>query len=72
MVRSSVLRAVVALHLSAENNHPNLACDTLRGAVDVDIPVTAVTRNEMLRVTLDDDGARLERHDLPPPQASKE
>jgi hypothetical protein len=25
----------------------------------------AVTRNEMLRVTLDGDGAHLERHDLP-------
>jgi len=64
-VKSSVLRAVVALHLSAENNSPNLVCETLRGAVDADIPVTAVTRNEMLRVTLDGDGAHLERHDLP-------
>jgi len=52
-VKSSVLRAVVALHLSAENNCPNLACETLRGAVDADLPVTAVTRNEMLRVKLD-------------------
>ncbi len=65
-VQSSVLRAVVALHLSAENNCPNLVCETLRSAVDEDIPVTAVTRNEMLRVTLDGDGACLERHDLSP------
>jgi len=64
-VKSSVLRAVVALHLSAENNCPNLVCETLRGAVGEDIPVTAVTRNEMLRVTLDRDGAHLERRDLP-------
>jgi len=64
-VKSSVLRAVVALHLSAENNCPNLVCETLRGVVDEDIPVTAVTRKEMLRVTLDGDGAHLERHDLP-------
>jgi phosphoribosyl 1,2-cyclic phosphodiesterase len=64
-VKSSVLRAVVALHLSAENNCPNLVCETLRGVVDADIPVTAVTRKEMLRVTLDGDGAHLERHDLP-------
>ncbi len=64
-VKSSVLRAVVALHLSAENNCPNLVCETLRSAVGEDIPVTAVTRNEMLRVTLDRDGAHLERRDLP-------
>jgi len=64
-VKSSVLRAVVALHLSAENNCPDLVCETLNSAVDEDLPVTAVTRNEMLRVTLDGDGARLERHDLP-------
>jgi phosphoribosyl 1,2-cyclic phosphodiesterase len=64
-VKSSVLRAVVALHLSAENNCPNLVCETLRGAVGEDIPVTAVTRNEMLRVTLDGDGAHLVRRDLP-------
>ena len=68
-VKSSVLRAVVALHLSAENNHPDLVCETLRSAVDEGIPVTAVTRNEMLRVTLDGDGAHLERHDLPTSQS---
>ena len=71
-VTSSVLRAVVALHLSAENNCPNLVCETLRGAVDEDLPVMAVTRNEMLRVTLDGDGVRLKRHDRPLPHASKE
>jgi len=71
-VKSSVLRAVVALHLSAENNCPNLVCETLCGAVDEDIPVTAVTRNEMLHITLDRDGAHLERHNLPTPVASKE
>ena len=64
-VTSSVLRAVVALHLSAENNHPNLVCETLRSAVDANTPVMAVTRNEMLQVTLDGNGAHLERHDLP-------
>jgi phosphoribosyl 1,2-cyclic phosphodiesterase len=64
-VKSSVLRAVVALHLSAENNCPDLVCETLNSAVDEDLPVMAVTRNEMLRVTLDGDGAHLERHDLP-------
>ena len=64
-VKSSVLRAVVALHLSAENNCPDLVCETLNSAVNGDIPVTAVTRNEMLRVELGGEGAHLERHDLP-------
>ncbi len=71
-VTSSVLRAVVALHLSAENNCPDLVSETLRGAVDEDLPVMAVTRNEMLRVTLDGNDAHLERRNLPPRQASKE
>jgi len=66
-VKSSVLRAVVALHLSAENNCPDLVCETLKSAVDEDLPVMAVTRNEMLRVTLDGDGAHLERRVLPKP-----
>ena len=64
-VKSSVLRAVVALHLSAENNCPDLVCETLNSAVDEDLPVTAVTRNEMLRVVLEGSEVHLERHDLP-------
>jgi hypothetical protein len=39
--------------------------DTLRAAVGPDLPVTAVTRHEMLRVSLNGDGATLERRDLP-------
>lgn len=63
-VRSSVLKAVVGLHLSAENNCPDLVGETLREAVD-GIPVTAVTRNEMLRVAVENGVAVLDRRDLP-------
>jgi len=55
------------MHLSAENNCPDLVCQTLRDAVGDEVPVAAVTRAGMLRITLDGDGARLEPHDLPPP-----
>jgi phosphoribosyl 1,2-cyclic phosphodiesterase len=64
-LRSSVLKAVVGLHLSAENNCPTMVLDTLRAAVGPDLPVTAVTRHEMLRVSVNGDGATLERRDLP-------
>jgi phosphoribosyl 1,2-cyclic phosphodiesterase len=62
---SSALKAVVGLHLSAENNCPIMACDALREATGDAVPVTAVTRAEMLRVTLNNRGAKLEHRDLP-------
>lgn len=64
-VRSSVLKAVVGLHLSAENNCPTMVHDMLRAAAGDNLPVTAVTRNEMLRVSVNGDGATLVRRDLP-------
>jgi phosphoribosyl 1,2-cyclic phosphodiesterase len=64
-LQSSLLKAVVGLHLSAENNCPTLVRETLRNIVNDRIPVAAVTRNEMLRVTLDGQGARLEPRDIP-------
>ena len=64
-VRSSVLRAVVGLHLSAENNCPNLVCETLRGAAGSEALVAAVSREHMLRVTLNNGDATLERHEIP-------
>jgi len=54
------LRAVVGLHLSEENNRPELVCDALRPAVAPQVPVTAVRRGEMLRIVLDAAGAVLE------------
>ena len=69
-IGSKVLKAVVGMHLSAENNCPNLVCETLRATVGNGTQVDAVTRSEMLRVTLDGSGARYERHDLPPTKAS--
>jgi hypothetical protein len=68
---SSVLRAVVGLHLSAENNCPNLVCETLRETVGNGTEVDAVTRGEMLRVVLDGSGVRFEPRELPPTQKVK-
>ena len=64
-VGSSVLKAVVGMHLSAENNCPNLVCDTLRETVGNGTRVDAVTRNEMLRIILDGKGVDFECRDLP-------
>jgi phosphoribosyl 1,2-cyclic phosphodiesterase len=64
-LNSPFLRAVVGMHLSAENNCPDLVCQTLRDAAGNGVPVAAVTRSGMLRINLDGDGARLEPHALP-------
>ena len=47
------LRGVVALHLSEENNSPELAEQCLTDAVGGEVPVVAVGRDEMLRVAFD-------------------
>jgi len=64
-LKSSVLRAVVGLHLSAENNCPNLVRETLCGVAGPQAAVAAVTREHMLRVTLANGDATLERHEIP-------
>ena len=64
-VGSGVLKAVVGLHLSAENNCPNLVCNNLRTTVGNGTQVDAVTRAEMLRVVLGVSGVSFERCDLP-------
>ena len=66
-IGSRDLKSVVGMHLSAENNRPDLVCAALEEATGAQIPVTAVTRTGMLRVTLGGDGTRLEPRDLPPP-----
>lgn len=63
---SPELKAVVGLHLSAENNTPDLVCGTLGGCVDPGIPVTAVPRTEMLRVVCEDDRVQIDRQPVPP------
>jgi phosphoribosyl 1,2-cyclic phosphodiesterase len=65
LVGSSVLRAVVGLHLSAENNCPTMVCESLQAAAGPGVAVAAVTRQQMLRVRLNSDGASLEHHELP-------
>ena len=64
-VGSKVLRAVVGMHLSAENNCPNLVCENLRQTVANGTQVAAVTRGEMFRVVLESPGAFFERRELP-------
>jgi len=66
-LRSSDLKAVIGLHLSAENNTPGLVCDTLGGCVDPGIPVTAVPRTEMLRVVCENDVVQIDRQPVPLP-----
>ena len=65
-VGSQVLKAVVGMHLSAENNCPNLVCDTLSATVGNGTKVDAVTRAEMFKVVLDSSGVSFERRLIPP------
>jgi phosphoribosyl 1,2-cyclic phosphodiesterase len=64
-IGSKVLKAVVGMHLSAENNCPNLVCDNLRAIVGNGTQVDAVTRAEMFRVVLDETGVIFDRCELP-------
>jgi phosphoribosyl 1,2-cyclic phosphodiesterase len=67
-LRSPRLKAVVGLHLSAENNLPSLVCSTLEGCAGAGVPVAAVSRTEMLRIALDGGAASLECQPVPPPR----
>ena len=67
-LRSPALRAVVGLHLSAENNDPEIALEALHGGVGGAAPVHVVPRTEMLRIDLAD-SLVFERHELPGPAA---
>jgi phosphoribosyl 1,2-cyclic phosphodiesterase len=64
-LRSPSLRAVIGLHLSAENNLPTMVCDALGCRVASGVPVAAVPRSEMLRITRDGHGVVLDRRPIP-------
>jgi phosphoribosyl 1,2-cyclic phosphodiesterase len=64
-VNSGTLKGVVGMHLSAENNCPNLVRDELRGAVGNGALVGAVTREEIFRVLLDGSGVRFDCQQIP-------
>jgi phosphoribosyl 1,2-cyclic phosphodiesterase len=66
-LRSPELRAVVGLHLSAENNQPELVLEALHLGVGGAVPVHVVPRTEMLRISV---GSRVEfeRRELPGPR----
>jgi len=62
-LRSPALRAVVGLHLSAENNLPEMALEALHEGVSGAVPVHCVPRTEMLRIALEG-SLVFERHEL--------
>ncbi len=66
-IGSASLRAVVGLHLSAENNTSELVCASLGQGVNGRVPVACVTRTEMLRLHLDGPPPSIDRRQLPPP-----
>lgn len=61
------LRAVVGLHLSEENNTPELVREVLVQSTGNGAQIGAVTRSEMLRVLLDRDRILLETRPVPQP-----
>jgi phosphoribosyl 1,2-cyclic phosphodiesterase len=65
-IRSSTLKAVLGLHLSAENNCPDMAGEGLRCAVPEASVAEAVTREMMVRLVLNGDSPTLERMAVPP------
>lgn len=56
-IRSPRLRAVLGLHLSAENNCPVMATDSLVSAVPEGVAIAAVTREDVVRLNLNGAGA---------------
>jgi len=65
-LKSSVLQAVVGMHLSAENNSMGLVCDCLGSCVDDCVSVEAVSRTEMMRIRCDGEGLMIDRRPVPP------
>ena len=63
-LRSPRLQAVVGLHLSAENNQPEMVLEALHLGVAGAVPVHVVPRTEMLRISLQG-GICFERKELP-------
>jgi phosphoribosyl 1,2-cyclic phosphodiesterase len=70
-IRGPALRGVVGLHLSEENNRPELVVETLRLAVGAELAVGVVTRHHMLGLELADDGLVLDRRPVPPSRRSR-
>ncbi|MCG6964814.1 MAG: MBL fold metallo-hydrolase [Acidobacteria bacterium] len=60
------LKGVVGMHLSAENNRPEIVLETLQSALPSSLELTAVPRTEMLRITVTSDSATLEPCAVPP------
>ncbi len=69
-VASKRLRAVVGMHLSAENNTLGLVRQTLSSCVDSTVAVEGVPRSHMLRVRMSDGGIELDCREVPPPAST--
>ncbi len=67
-LRSPRLAGVIALHLSEENNSPEIVESCLGEAVERELPVVAVGRRDMLQVGLDAGTLRWQRHEVPAPR----
>jgi phosphoribosyl 1,2-cyclic phosphodiesterase len=59
------LKAVVGMHLSEQNNRPDLVIDSLGGAAGSCPVVDVVTRWEMLRITVNGDSVTTNHRELP-------
>jgi phosphoribosyl 1,2-cyclic phosphodiesterase len=64
-IRSPSLKAVLGLHLSAENNCPQMAGDGLRRVASEAVVAEAVTREMMVRLVLNGSEPMLERTAVP-------
>lgn len=67
-IQTPSLRCAVGLHLSAENNAVTLAEDSLRNSVAAQVPVTAVSRSEMLRIHQEGGAVVFDKRPVPPPR----
>ena len=63
---SPALEAVVGMHLSAENNSPNLVCESLGGCVGETVAVEAVSRTQMMWIRCGGNGLVVTRYPVPP------
>jgi phosphoribosyl 1,2-cyclic phosphodiesterase len=70
-IRGPGLRGVVGLHLSEQNNRPELVVEMLRQAAGADLPVGVVTRYDMLGLELAGEGVVLDRRPVPPSRRSR-
>ncbi len=65
-IAGPALKAVIGMHLSAENNRPDLVETALGNVLPARITVAAATRSQILQLTADGSAVRLDAVPLPP------